>query len=791
MRSTRLLAIGVVAFLALGSCRRDSNSAKKHYLESGDKYFAKGRYKEAAIQYGNSIKIDPRFGPGYYKLGLTDLKLQPALVVKAIGAFRRSVELLRNDQAYQPEYRDSMVKLSELYLMFMKQDKQAQEEVQAYCDLMLSKDPASFDGHRLEGDLSFLKALIAFGVANKDEGNRLVGVALAEYRKADAAKPGDLGVTLQLARALETQSQYAEAEQLLQKVIDKDKNSAAGYQELYLLYARQGKTADEERVLKLAFANNPRQYEYLVELARFYGLQNRRDDMLAVLQQIKSYAKDWPQAYQRVGDFYLQTGDGESALREYREGIAKDPKKKPVYEKRIIEVLMRQGKRTEAAEVNSQILKEDPNDSDARSLAAAFLLDRGDINKALLELQAVVTRSPENFVAHYQLGRAHAARREWEQARQQFQKAIELRPDYILARLALAQLEVTLGQFEAAYNTAEEILTKYDKGSINARLIESAALMGQKRYGDSRNLLDGMLKASPNSPDVYFQMGVVNLAENKYKDADDAFRRAYELNPANSRGLMGIVETDMAQNKADAAMQLLQVESKKSPNRLDLILALGKTAVRAGRYDEAAGYFQRVLDGLDKSAKVRGEIYLLIGETYRRKGDDNSAIANLQKAREFLPEDQTVLATLALVLDHGGRRNDAMQVYQTALKFDPGNGVALNNLAFLMAETNQNLDTALTYGQRAKAVMPNVPEISDTLGWILLKKTMYDQAIDVFKDLVVRVPANSTYHLHLAMAYSQKGDRAKAIAEAKEALKYTPTQDEQRQAKDLLAKSGG
>ena len=43
--------------------------------------------------------------------------------------------------------------------------------------------------------------------------------------------------------------------------------------------------------------------------------------------------------------------------------------------------------------------------------------------------------------------------------------------------------------------------------------------------------------------------------------------------------------------------------------------------MRAGRYDLALGYFQRVLDGLDKNAKMRGDVYMRIGETYRRKGD--------------------------------------------------------------------------------------------------------------------------------------------------------------------------
>jgi tetratricopeptide (TPR) repeat protein len=492
-----------------------------------------------------------------------------------------------------------------------------------------------------------------------------------------------------------------------------------------------------------------------------------------------------------VGDFYLMLGDGDSALREYRDGMAKDPKKKPVYQKRIIEVLMHQGKRVEAAEINNQILKANPEDNDARGLAATLLLDRGDIAKALAELQAVVTRDPTNPVAHYNLGRAHAARGEYAQAKQQFQKAIEIKPDYILARITLAQLQIGHGEFDAALQGAQEIIEKYDRNNLNARLLESAALAGEKKYAESKTLLTSMVKAAPSSPEIHYQLGMVALAEKRYADAEESFKKAYELNPANSRGLMGMVETDMAQSKTDAALQLLLAESKKSPNRMDLLLGLGNTAVRAGRYDEAIGYFQRVLDGMDKGSGARGEIYLRIGETYRRKGDDNSAIAALQKARTALPDNETILNELALTLDKAGRRNEARSVYEVLIRMDPNNAVALNNLAYLMVETGLDSDVALSYAQRAKQLLPDMSEVSDTLGWIYLKKAQYDYAVNAFQDLVSKAPGHSTYHYHLAMAYKQKGDKSKAIAQLHEALKYNPSDEEHQKISAMLSQLGG
>jgi hypothetical protein len=49
---------------------------------------------------------------------------------------------------------------------------------------------------------------------------------------------------------------------------------------------------------------------------------------------------------------------------------------------------------------------------------------------------------------------------------------------------------------------------------------------------------------------------------------------------------MGIVETNMAQNKTEEALKILQ-SSDKAPNRLDLLMAMGNTAVRAGKFDFA------------------------------------------------------------------------------------------------------------------------------------------------------------------------------------------------------------
>jgi Flp pilus assembly protein TadD len=161
----------------------------------------------------------------------------------------------------------------------------------------------------------------------------------------------------------------------------------------------------------------------------------------------------------------------------------------------------------------------------------------------------------------------------------------------------------------------------------------------------------------------------------------------------------------------------------------------------------------------------------------------------LYKAREALPGNTLVISELALALQNADRKPEAREAYEQAIKLDPEDGMALNNLAFLIAEGGSgDLDQALTYAQRAKQAYPNLSEVSDTLGWIYLKKNMSDNAMDIFQGLVNQKPANSTYRFHLGMAYAQKGDKPKALQELQKALRSSPDKPEENKIKDLINK---
>src|SRR5690349_7226217 len=96
MRLKQGLTIFLLAMVVvLAGCSRDPNVVKKRYLDSGNRYFEKGKFKEARIMYLDALQKDQRYGPAYYRLGLTTMKTGP--LVQAVNSFRRAIELLPED----------------------------------------------------------------------------------------------------------------------------------------------------------------------------------------------------------------------------------------------------------------------------------------------------------------------------------------------------------------------------------------------------------------------------------------------------------------------------------------------------------------------------------------------------------------------------------------------------------------------------------------------------------------------------------------------------------------------
>ena len=141
-----------------------------------------------------------------------------------------------------------------------------------------------------------------------------------------------------------------------------------------------------------------------------------------------------------------------------------------------------------------------------------------------------------------------------------------------------------------------------------------------------------------------------------------------------------------------------------------------------------------------------------------------------------------------------GKTTDAAARYKQALDLDPNAAVAANNLAWHYAEREGKLDLALELARRAKALLPDEPRVSDTLGWVLYKRGLHAAAIDPLREAASKLPGDATVRYHLGMAYFRSGDQDKARVELAAALKlgsFDGDEEARHVLPDVQGKSAG
>src|SRR5271167_3281059 len=153
------LALSLVGLLLLASCYRDPNLPKQKYLESGQRYFDKGEYGRASIQFRKALQIDHQYAEAYYRLGLTDIKLQ---------AWADAFHSLDQATALDPNNLPAHLKLGEMLLSARRWEDARQQAAAA-----LKLDPNNVNAYVLSGQVEFRSGHVPEAVRAFQEAERL------------------------------------------------------------------------------------------------------------------------------------------------------------------------------------------------------------------------------------------------------------------------------------------------------------------------------------------------------------------------------------------------------------------------------------------------------------------------------------------------------------------------------------------------------------------------------------------------------------------------------------------
>ncbi|MEN9733244.1 MAG: hypothetical protein RLZ45_1239 [Verrucomicrobiota bacterium] len=164
---------------------------------------------------------------------------------------------------------------------------------------------------------------------------------------------------------------------------------------------------------------------------------------------------------------------------------------------------------------------------------AEFLEMAGDTEAALAEWRSLAKLLPHHYQAPYQSARLLARLKRFDEAREQFEAALRIRPDLDEARL-------DLGQIHAAQKKWDEALREYavfqarrpDDPRVLVRKADVLAARGQRP--EAVQCLREAVALRPTYWEARYLLGVELGVDGKFAEAEPEFREVVRLNPEHT-----------------------------------------------------------------------------------------------------------------------------------------------------------------------------------------------------------------------------------------------------------------
>jgi uncharacterized protein (TIGR03790 family) len=178
-----------------------------------------------------------------------------------------------------------------------------------------------------------------------------------------------------------------------------------------------------------------------------------------------------------------------------------------------------------------------------------------------------------------------------------------------------------------------------------------------------------------------------------------------------------------------------------------------------------AWYSDRVLKVLETAGTPAAAAKATARAEARLARDDvEGAVTALEDAVAADPSKVVRRMQLADLYERQARYDKAISQYREVVSLQPDNAAALNNLAYALAIREHDVQAALPFAQRAKALAPGNAAVLDTLGWIYYLADDATRAAFVLTDAVRLAPEDAAIGLHLveALAAASRLDDARA-----------------------------
>ncbi|MDB5047968.1 MAG: system TPR-repeat lipoprotein [Fibrobacteres bacterium] len=458
----------------------------------------------------------------------------------------------------------------------------------------------------------------------------------------------------------------------------------------------------------------------------------------------------------------------------------------------LSEVLVQQGRVVESRNFLGRILSKNPKNSRARLLMIDSYLKDRNIDSAQSALDAWKDADPDQLQAlQIRKARLYSLANRLPEAKQALSAYREATADNLQALSELAIVHVKGG----FYDSAIEVYKSMGEASPAARMSSANMIyyLHMKNLNPARALealktmqiTDKRPTLMPPLIAAYLAIGQDNKATDFINEQPDSLRKslnefmAQMLPDKEFIGQWALFNYYSVNHQDFWAFQAAQDLHKRWP-RSELAATLYVAELSGvGNAAEAA----KVLAALEKPTLTH-KVALL--QLLTRSGQSDKAMALAEKLSREYPKLQGINTTLAEYWVKKDKTK-ASQYYLRELALNPGNTVALNNLAWEYGIGQANLEKAAPYLDKLKAARNQDPRIMDTIGWILAMNGKAEEGEKQIRSALDMVPDYPAFQYHMAYILIKGGKNEEGRKYLESALASKAPFEERKDAEKLLA----
>lgn len=433
-----------------------------------------------------------------------------------------------------------------------------------------------------------------------------------------------------------------------------------------------------------------------------------------------------------------------------------------------------------------------PDRALAQQLRGRVLLSRNDIPGATKAFETALEREANYFPAVASLAAIDLAAGKPEEARKRFEALLRANPDNHQALLSLAELAARTGAPPEEVTRLMRSAVQANPGTPATHLALINQLLGTGQTQPALVAAQAAAAALPNDLSLADALGRAQMASGDAQQALSTFRRLAAQQPTNALHQVRMADAHLLNKDRSAAGRALRQALEIQPDLLIAKRGLAMIAMMENRPQDGLVIAREIQAKHPKEAAG----WVLEGDVEASRRGWDAAAAAYRAALQRQRSTETAVKLHNVLLSAGraaeadrwaeqwqrenasdaafryylgdvalarGQLAQAEAAYRSVLELQPGNALAMNNVAWLLVK--QGKPGGLAMAEKANSLLPDRAPLLDTLASALAAEKQLKKAIQTQKRAISLNPQDASLKLNLAKLFIQDNQKPEARAE--------------------------